>query len=442
MNGKNPFGPYDSLGRRKTAENGTRYRIATSDRVRFGGTSYRLDNNNNDAYRLLPVPQRLELPSDTNEEPPNPWLDWDNILLLTFLYVLQGIPMGLSGSIPLVLSSKVSFGQQALFSLVAFPFSLKLLWAPIVDSVYFPKIGRRKSWLIPTQFLCGMCMLCGAAVLNEWIGDTGNPPSMYRLTAYFFFLFFLMATQDIALDGWALTVLQRRNIGYASTCNSVGQTIGYYIANVGFLALHSADVSNKYFRLWSEPQLEGIISLSSFSCFWGIVFLISTFGVWLCKHEKHDISEDDIVGTWDVYKQLYHCIKLPNVQWLCLVLLTSKISSAVTDAGTVLKFIEFGMTKEFPALFAPVLALCGVVMPIIVSYLLSYSGEFVVYVLGFKLRLVVAWMYIPLLLVTTSVFANDSFPGWPYTISLIVVTFVNQVSSLLFLLYCCTKCYC
>ena len=30
-----------------------------------------------------------------------------------------------------------------------------------------------------------------------------------------------MATQDIAVDGWALTMLSPENVGYASTCNSV-----------------------------------------------------------------------------------------------------------------------------------------------------------------------------------------------------------------------------
>lgn len=44
---------------------------------------------------------------------------------------------------------------QALFSLVIWPFSLKLLWAPLLDSLYFKKIGKRKSWLIPIQYLIG-----------------------------------------------------------------------------------------------------------------------------------------------------------------------------------------------------------------------------------------------------------------------------------------------
>lgn len=67
-----------------------------------------------------------------------------NVLLLLFLYVLQGIPLGLAGSIPLILQSRnVSYKDQAFFSFVFWPFSLKLLWAPLVDALYFSRFGRR-----------------------------------------------------------------------------------------------------------------------------------------------------------------------------------------------------------------------------------------------------------------------------------------------------------
>ena len=67
-----------------------------------------------------------------------------NVLLLLFLYVLQGIPLGLAGSIPLILQSKtVSYKDQAFFSFVFWPFSLKLFWAPLVDALYFSRFGRR-----------------------------------------------------------------------------------------------------------------------------------------------------------------------------------------------------------------------------------------------------------------------------------------------------------
>ena len=86
--------------------------------------------------------------------------DKGNIILLVFLYVLQGIPLGLAGSMPMVLQNKgISYKQQAVFSFVFWPFSLKLLWAPIVDSIYLKSFGRRKTWLVPTQYLIGLFML-------------------------------------------------------------------------------------------------------------------------------------------------------------------------------------------------------------------------------------------------------------------------------------------
>ena len=60
------------------------------------------------------------------------------------------------------------------------------------------------------------------------------------MTAFFFALYFLMATQDIAVDGWALTMLSRANVDMASTCNTIGQNVGYFAAYVGFLALEDA----------------------------------------------------------------------------------------------------------------------------------------------------------------------------------------------------------
>jgi len=86
--------------------------------------------------------------------------DKNSILLLLFLYVLQGIPLGLASSVPLVLQQKkIGYRQQAMFSLVAWPFSIKLLWAPIVDSIYSRSFGRRKTWLIPTQYVIGLTMI-------------------------------------------------------------------------------------------------------------------------------------------------------------------------------------------------------------------------------------------------------------------------------------------
>ena len=88
---------------------------------------------------------------------------------------------------------------------------------------------------------------------------------MTILTAMFFFLNFLAATQDIAVDGWALTMLQRHNVGYASTCNSVGQTAGYFLGYVFFMGLESY----------------GLVTLASFlqvilASHWSILLILSS----------------------------------------------------------------------------------------------------------------------------------------------------------------------
>ncbi|KAL0168354.1 hypothetical protein M9458_036576, partial [Cirrhinus mrigala] len=164
--------------------------------------------------------------------------------------------------IPLIMQSKnVSYKDQAYFSFVFWPFSLKLFWAPLVDSLYLRQFGRRKSWLVPTQYLLGLFMLYLSVTVDGMLQTDGQRgPDVITLTAVFFMLAFLAATQDIAVDGWALTMLSRENVGYASTCNSVGQTAGYFLGNVLFLALESADFCNKYLRF--EPQERGIVTLS------------------------------------------------------------------------------------------------------------------------------------------------------------------------------------
>ena len=151
--------------------------------------------------------------------------------------------MGLASSIPLLLQeSGATYTDQSIFSLVSWPFSLKLLWAPVVDGFYHSAFGRRKSWLIPVQLLCGVMMVSSASAINDMLGGTTKRPDVPGLTTFFFILYFLMATQDIAVDGWAITMLSSRNIGWASTCNAIGQALGNVVSFILFMSLNSAEV--------------------------------------------------------------------------------------------------------------------------------------------------------------------------------------------------------
>lgn len=133
--------------------------------------------------------------------------DRKNFLILVLLYFLQGIPLGLSGgSVPFLLKSAkygVSYSQIGVFSLASYPYSLKLLWSPIVDAVWSPRIGRRKSWILPVQVLSGLGMLwlgANAETMMESAGANGGA-GIWAFTWWWFFLVFTCATQDIAVDG-------------------------------------------------------------------------------------------------------------------------------------------------------------------------------------------------------------------------------------------------
>lgn len=345
-----------------------------------------------------------------------------NVMLLLFLYVLQGIPLGLAGSIPLILQSKsVSYKDQAFFSFVFWPFSLKLLWAPLVDALYCSRFGRRKSWLVPTQYLLGLFMLYLSVTVNSLMHSEGGPNVM-TLTAVFFMLAFLAATQDIAVDGWALTMLSRENVGYASTCNSVGQTAGYFLGNVLFLALESADFCNKYLRF--EPKATGIVTLSDFLFFWGIVFLVSTTLVAIIKRENEQIKgkrkvHEEIQGVTKTYKLLFSIIKMPTVFTFCALLLTAKIGFSAADAVTGLKLVEAGVPKEQLALLAVPMVPLQILLPVIISKYTAGPRPLDVFYKAFPFRLLIGLGYAMLVWWTPSVKQEGGFPVYYYAIVLL-----------------------
>ena len=377
--------------------------------------------------------------------------DTYNYALLIALYTLQGIPLGLSASIPFLIQQKVkliaeaaaataaaaaaasvsastihtaaeaatqhvmnsaeiaktAYNAQAIFALCSWPFSLKLLWAPIVDAVFIRKYGRRKSWLVPVQFLAGFIMYCGAGYVETQLGlsdasgvsGTNSVIDVKGVTAFFFVLYFLMATQDIAVDGWALTMLSKKNRGRGPVCNSIGQNLGYFLAFVGFLALNDPDSSENLWRpllrLKSKPN-QGLVSLGGFIKSMGVLMIGLTTFVALFKTEVNPngnnnngnglkSSEDDDddedaeidaseIGLRETYHRLWEVCKLPAVRWLFVILLTNRFPTALSDKVKFLKAVEFGMSKQTTALLAPTIILpLGIAVPIIAAKI--YKGH-------------------------------------------------------------------
>src|SRR3979411_2196711 len=81
------------------------------------------------------------------------------VLIVAVLGFSSGLPLALSGSTLLVWmrESGVDLGTIGLFALVGTPYTLKFIWAPLVDALHVPfftrKFGRRRGWLVFSQLL-------------------------------------------------------------------------------------------------------------------------------------------------------------------------------------------------------------------------------------------------------------------------------------------------
>ena len=277
-----------------------------------------------------------------------PRQDRRNFLLLVLLYFLQGIPMGLaSGSVPFLLKQHLSYGQIGVFTLASYPYSLKLLWSPIVDAVWSPRLGRRKSWIMPIQVCSGIAMIYLGGRVKEMMIAAGasDGSGVWSFTWWWFFLVFLCATQDIAVDGWALTLLSPQNLSYASTAQTVGLTAGHFLSYTVFLAFNSPDFANRWFR--STRSTEGVMTLGGYLTFWGWGYLLVTVGLAVLKKEDKTKERD---GILEVYKSMLGVLKLRNIQSIIIIHLIAKIGFQANDAVTNLKLLDKGFSQEDMAL--------------------------------------------------------------------------------------------
>jgi PAT family beta-lactamase induction signal transducer AmpG len=116
------------------------------------------------------------------------------------------------------------------FALTFLAYNLKFLWAPIVDNVRLPVIGRfgqRRSWL----WLVGVLVMAAVAFLG--IADPGD--SLYVVAIAAIAMGVAGATFDIIIDAYRIELLEPRQLGVGSGMSQYGWRIG--AAAAGALAL-------------------------------------------------------------------------------------------------------------------------------------------------------------------------------------------------------------
>ena len=166
---------------------------------------------------------------------------------------VAGLPLPLSG---FTLRQWLSEGGTSLAVIgftanIGISYSLKFLWAPVLDRIPAPgvlrRVGQRRGWLLMIQPL--LVLSCVALALS-------SPAHPVTLVAVAACVAFLSASQDIAIDAWRIELFPERAQGAALAAYIWGYRAALLVA--GALAIGLAG------RLGWHGALLGVAALVAF----------------------------------------------------------------------------------------------------------------------------------------------------------------------------------
>jgi PAT family acetyl-CoA transporter-like MFS transporter 1 len=264
-----------------------------------------------------------------------------SIFVTLTLYILQGVVLGLAVGISIFLKSAgANYSQLGVYSFAYYPFSLKLIWAPIIDVFYIRRFGRRQTWLLPIQLLLGLSLILLSFYIESFITGLRIIP----LTIFIFLIYTFTATQDVCVDGWALTLFATSNVVWQSTSQTMGQALGRFLGTPFLLTFESANFTNQYIRkpLSFRTQNTGLFTLPQYVRFWGIAVIVVTCIIALIFRERASNQSDhekkpSLIQT---YLSIIKIFKKKCMWELASILLISPFGYAATYFMTDLFLTE------------------------------------------------------------------------------------------------------
>jgi MFS transporter, PAT family, beta-lactamase induction signal transducer AmpG len=153
--------------------------------------------------------------------------------------VLSLLGLGFSSGLPLALigttlqawmtTEHVDFRVIGIFSLVGLPYTLKVLWAPIMDRFTPPWMGRRRGWIVITQILLAASILA--------LGLTSPSLMPWVVASLALVIAFCSASQDIVVDAYRADVLHEQELGAGAATTVVGYRLALLISGAFALIL-------------------------------------------------------------------------------------------------------------------------------------------------------------------------------------------------------------
>jgi MFS transporter, PAT family, beta-lactamase induction signal transducer AmpG len=210
------------------------------------------------------------------------------VLIVLLLGFSSGLPLALSGTTLQVWmrESGVDLGTIGLFALVGTPYTLKFLWAPLVDALHVPFLtrafGRRRGWLVFSQLL-----LIGAILLLA-LTDPARSPLFVALGALL--VATMSATQDIVVDAFRVESLPESEQAAGMASYVAAYRIGMLVSTAGVLFLVSAFEDIGIGR--SSAWMWGFVAMAALVLIGTVTALVAT------EPEQSQLTDED----WEGYK--------------------------------------------------------------------------------------------------------------------------------------------
>ncbi len=157
--------------------------------------------------------------------------------------VLSMLFLGFSSGLPFMLvfqtlsawlrQSGIQRSTIGMLAWVGIMYSIKFLWAPIVDRVALPLLdrwlGRRRSWILAAQL--------GIALGLVNLAASDPHTSIWHVALAALFVAFCSATQDIALDAWRIESAPIEMQGGMAAAYQLGYRVAIVVASAGALSI-------------------------------------------------------------------------------------------------------------------------------------------------------------------------------------------------------------
>jgi len=233
----------------------------------------------------------------------------------------SGLPFPLvSGTLDVWMRSEsVDLTLIGIFSLVQLPYSLKILWAPLMDRFQLPFLHSRAGWMILSQVL-----LMGAIFYMGTLNPVSGPGAIAFAALL---ISFLGASQDIAIDGYRAELLSQKERGAGAALASVGGRIGFLISGSVALIL--------------SQRLPWSVVYAVMACFMSVGFVAALFSPTPEGGERvPKTMKEAVIEPWKDYLMRDKAITM------LIFILLFKLGDVVAGKMTSPFLIDTGFTRE------------------------------------------------------------------------------------------------